>query len=308
MQTLNTLELDTLFDTIPNPVFIKDENLRYIFVNKAYEKMFKVKKRHILGKQVLDLEYLPESDRLAYQNEAREMMEHQKTSHHIYSYAYQGKTLHTCLYWSAGFAQQDGTRGVIGIIVDINRQSKEIQHLRKQVRVINSEKKAVARKSKIDALTGLYARSAFDDALHKLSTGATRGFSCIMLDIDHFKRVNDSFGHMAGDAVLAEVASVLKQCVRKRDLACRYGGEEFVVLLPGTGLSVAMNIAERMRRGVLEKVRVPDGNHVTISAGCSEYMQGEAGTSAVQRADTALYAAKDSGRNRVCSAQGMCVH
>ena len=116
MNILNTLELSTLFDTIPNPIFVKDESLRFIFVNKAYEKMFKVKKRNIIGKQVLDLEYLPESDRIFYQNEDREMMEHKKISHHIFSYAYQGKTLHTCLYWSAGFAtiRRLRTRSIYG--------------------------------------------------------------------------------------------------------------------------------------------------------------------------------------------------
>jgi len=302
MNILNTLELSTLFDTIPNPIFVKDESLRFIFVNKAYEKMFKVKKRNIIGKQVLDLEYLPESDRIFYQNEDREMMEHKKISHHIFSYAYQGKTLHTCLYWSAGFAQKDGTRGLIGVIVDINRQSKTIQMLHRHLRVVNSEKKAVAQKSKIDFLTKLYARSAFDEALHKLCSNPTRGFSCIMLDIDHFKRVNDSFGHTTGDAVLADLASVLRRYARKRDLVCRYGGEEFVVLLPGAGLPGAMAVAERIRRGVLEGVFTPDGNYVTISAGCSEHIRGESGEFTVQRADTALYEAKGSGRNRVCSA------
>jgi diguanylate cyclase (GGDEF)-like protein/PAS domain S-box-containing protein len=302
MNILNTFELNTLFDTIPNPVFIKDENLRFVFINKAYEKMFKVKKRHVIGKQVLDLEYIPHHDRIFYHNEDREMMENKKTNHHIFSYAYQGKTLHTCLYWSAGFAQKDGKRGVLGIIVDINRQSKAIHQLRDKLRIINSEKRAVAKKNAIDFLTRLYARSAFDDALHKLSSRATRKFSCIMLDIDHFKQVNDSFGHMAGDAVLEEVASVLKQYSRKRDIACRYGGEEFVILLPDARLPSAMHVAERIRLGVFEKVRVPDGNHVTISAGCSEYIPGEPGASTVQRADTALYAAKGSGRNRVCSA------
>ena len=302
MDVLNALELSTLFDTIPNPVFIKDENLRFVFINKAYEKMFKVQKRHIIGKQVLELEYLPEHDRIFYQNEDKEMMENGKTNHHIFSYAYQGKTMHTCLYWSSGFVQKNGKRGVIGVIVDISRQSKAIHQLRKQLRVISSEKKSVIKRNKIDFLTHLYSRGAFDDALHKLASNATRGFSCIMLDIDHFKRVNDSFGHMAGDAVLEAVASILQQCSRKRDIACRYGGEEFVILLPGAKLPSAMKVAERMRSGVLENVRVPDGNHVTISAGCSEYIPGEPGASTVQRADTALYAAKGSGRNRVCSA------
>jgi diguanylate cyclase (GGDEF)-like protein len=123
-----------------------------------------------------------------------------------------------------------------------------------------------------------------------------------MLDIDQFKLVNDSFGHKTGDGVLAEVAAILKQCSRKRDLACRYGGEEFVVLLPGAKLFSAMRVAERIRHGVHENIRTPDGKPVTISAGCSEHIRGESGVATVQRADTALYESKESGRNRVSSA------
>jgi len=302
MDMLQSLELSTIFDTIPNPVFIKDEGLRFIFVNKAYEKMFKVKKRDVIGKQVIDLEYLPEQDRLFYQNEDMEVMTQLKTKHHIFSYLYKGKAMHTCLYWTSGFVQKNGNHGLVGMIVDINRQSKAIHTLQSKLRVISSEKEALAKKSKIDALTRLYVRSVFDESLQKLASRSKSGFSCIMVDIDHFKLVNDTFGHAVGDAVLAKTASVLKQCSRKRDIACRYGGEEFIILLPGSRLADAMKVAERIRRGVAKDVQLPDGKRVTISAGCSECIMGESGAALVQRADMALYAAKNSGRNRVCAA------
>ncbi|MCL2123511.1 MAG: diguanylate cyclase [Desulfovibrionaceae bacterium] len=299
MNTLKTIELGAIFNSIPNPIFIKDENLQFVFVNKAYEKMFNTKMKYILGKTVLDLEYLAEEHRIFYQNEDMELMRSGKTKHHVFDYLYKEKEMHTCLYWSSGFVQKDGDRGLIGVIVDINKQSKKIHALRKRMRIIDSEKKEIAKKNKIDALTRLYTRGTFDEALQKLAS-SSGGFSCILLDVDHFKRVNDTFGHAAGDAVLRAFAAIVQKCSRKRDMACRYGGEEFVVLLPGSKLDVAIMAAERIRRGVLKHVHTPDGKRVTTSAGCSEYIPGESAAFAVQRADKALYMAKQSGRNRIC--------
>jgi len=293
--------LKKIFNSIPNPIFIKDENLEFIFINKAYEKMFTIKMQQILGKKVLDLEYLPEEDRIFYQNEDMELMQSGKTKHHIFDYLYKGNEMHTCLYWSSGFVQKNGIRGLIGIIVDINRQSKKIHSLHKQLRVIDSEKKEITKKHRLDPLTHLYTRGIFDETLQKLTLHAKAGFSCILLDIDHFKKVNDTFGHIAGDAVLKMFASVLKKYSRKRDMACRYGGEEFAVLLPGSKLAEAMMVAERIRISVSRNVRTPDGKSLTLSAGCSEHMPGEAGASLVQRTDKALYQAKQSGRNRICT-------
>ena len=300
MDTLQSIELHTLFNSVPNPIFIKNEKLEFIFINKAYEKMFNIKMKHILGKSVLDLEYLTENDRIFYQNEDMEMMKHGKTKHHIFDYLYKGKDIHTCLYWSSGFIQKNGMRGLIGTIVDINKQSKRIHKLRKQLRIIGSEKKEIVKKHKLDSLTNLYTRGTFDEALKKLASSSESGFSCIMLDIDHFKNVNDTFGHITGDSVLKIFAAILRKCSRKRDMACRYGGEEFAILLPGSKLDTAMMVAERIRRSVPEDVHTPDGKYVTASAGCSEYIQGEAGALVVQRADKALYMAKQAGRNRVC--------
>ena len=304
MNTLHAFELHTILNRVPNPVFIKDENLRFVFVNKAYETMFNVKMKHVLGKSVLELDYLSEEDRLFYQKEDTEMLKRGKTKHHIFDYLYKGKRVHTCLYWTSGFVQENGVRGLIGVIVDINQQAEVIHQLRNTLQRVNAEKKAIAEKTKIDPLTRLYTRGTFDEALKRFaaSAGVEGVFSCIMLDIDHFKLVNDVFGHIAGDAVLREVAAALKTCARKRDLVCRYGGEEFVFLLPGHALEAARKVAERARRRVLKAVHTPDGKCVTISAGCSEYAPGEAAMLVVQRADTALYEAKESGRNRVCAA------
>ncbi|UTC64385.1 sensor domain-containing diguanylate cyclase [Treponema sp. OMZ 788] len=126
--------------------------------------------------------------------------------------------------------------------------------------------------------------------------------SILMLDIDFFKQVNDTYGHAAGDIVLEEVARVIKSCTRNADTAARYGGEEFVVMLNNTPSNAAMAIAERIRKLVEDKVILYNGQSikVTISIGVSSYnFDLEPAKSIVERADKALYESKQNGRNRV---------
>ena len=156
-----------------------------------------------------------------------------------------------------------------------------------------------------DPLTKLLNRRAILRKLEEQVNFVRRygeGLSLIMLDIDHFKKVNDSCGHLTGDEVLAGVASLLNENIRVTDFAGRYGGEEFIVVLPRTGLDGALVLAGRVRK-MIEKARMqdPDGNdfHVTVSLGLSEYREGDDPRSLISRADEALYRAKESGRNRV---------
>ncbi len=126
--------------------------------------------------------------------------------------------------------------------------------------------------------------------------------SILMLDIDFFKKVNDTYGHAAGDIVLEEVARIIKSCTRNVDTAARYGGEEFVVMFNNTTPSAAMTIAERIRKLVEDKVILYDGQNieVTISIGVSSYnFDNESAKSIVERADNALYESKRNGRNCV---------
>lgn len=158
-----------------------------------------------------------------------------------------------------------------------------------------------------DSLTGLGNRRLFEGALDiEFGRGARQSssLSLIMLDIDYFKRYNDAYGHVAGDHCLAEVARALKGCChRKADLAVRYGGEEFAVLLPDTDIHGAMVIAEQIRRSVMDKNIIHSGSpsgFVTVSLGCYSFVPTGRDSMEVfiERADAALYQAKHSGRNR----------
>jgi two-component system, cell cycle response regulator len=158
-----------------------------------------------------------------------------------------------------------------------------------------------------DALTGLHNRRYMETHLATLvEQAATRSkpLSLLILDIDYFKSINDNHGHDAGDDVLREFATRIRKSIRGIDLACRYGGEEFVIVMPETDMAVASLVAERIRRKVAsEPFRIEQGAKaldVTISIGLSALMATEdSGTTLLKRADQALYRAKRDGRNRV---------
>lgn len=153
-----------------------------------------------------------------------------------------------------------------------------------------------------DALTGVANRRAFDYELDRRLSEWNRyrvPLSLLLLDIDHFKRLNDTYGHTSGDVVLREVAQRIAADCRETDLVARYGGEEFAVVMPNTPSSEAMKVAERIRCTIeASRVHIDDcGLRVTISLGLSQIMRGEDRTSLVQRADAALYMSKQEGRN-----------
>lgn len=155
-----------------------------------------------------------------------------------------------------------------------------------------------------DELTGVGNRRAFDEALAALLARRAKGGSdlcLLMIDLDHFKRYNDSHGHLAGDQALRLAGALLRAALRPGDIAARYGGEEFAVLLPGVDAERAAMVAERLARDF----RIADWPYepVTISVGVAEAAPGETPQSLVSRADAALYEAKASGRDRAAVAQ-----
>ena len=152
-----------------------------------------------------------------------------------------------------------------------------------------------------DPLTGINNRRAFDESLLAHAAEQSRypsPLSLAMIDVDGFKQVNDTHGHLHGDRTLQELARDLKASVRECDFLARYGGEEFVVLMPRTELHAGCNLAERMRTSVAANTPL------TISIGLAEWLPGDTPSSFVSRADTALYAAKDGGRNCVYLHEG----
>lgn len=171
--------------------------------------------------------------------------------------------------------------------------------------MVTSANRKLQKLATTDPLTRLFnRRHMMHMARKEISKYARSGHpvSFIILDIDHFKMINDRYGHEAGDHVLQEAARVIQEQLRTQDLVARWGGEEFLVILPNTVLQDAQAGAERIRQGLLaHEWRIPDGQIVelTISAGVSEYRPDDDFNSAINRADHALYRGKAGGRNRV---------
>ncbi|MBZ4672593.1 MAG: response regulator receiver modulated diguanylate cyclase with sensor [Deferribacteraceae bacterium] len=152
-----------------------------------------------------------------------------------------------------------------------------------------------------DYLTKVYNRRYFSERFEselELAKRANRTFSLVIFDIDHFKQVNDTYGHNVGDTVLKRISELVKNRLRKVDVFARWGGEEFIILLPETKLNSAINLAENLRK-MIEEAQILDDRKVTVSFGVTEYKNGDTVDSVVKRADDMLYKAKSSGRNRV---------
>lgn len=183
---------------------------------------------------------------------------------------------------------------------DFAARTEEMDELRREL-------EAVRRKASTDALTGLANNTTFYEILEEESAKAadTENRLClVMIDIDYFKRVNDSHGHLVGDKVIRFVARILQDSIKGKDTAARYGGEEFAIILPDTPLAGAVSLAENIRKTIETSNLVRTGNRepigrITVSAGVAKYWRDEESKGLVERADKALYRSKNSGRNRV---------
>ena len=214
----------------------------------------------------------------------------------------------------------DDGAGIRLIVESLVQATKEVERINKalEARLFASKREiselqenleAVRTESLTDPLTSLANRKFFDDTLAKKLAAAHAGrepLSLMLMDIDHFKKFNDSYGHLTGDQVLRLVAIAVKQNVKGQDVSARYGGEEFAVILPNTALRSAITVADHIRRAVMNKelMKRSTGEHlgrVTMSIGVATLRQNETLQSLIERADVCLYAAKRSGRNRVVS-------
>jgi diguanylate cyclase len=184
---------------------------------------------------------------------------------------------------------------------------KRLVDSREEINVLQENLEVVRTESLTDPLTTLANRKYFEDSIKRLIDEAETSetaLSVVLTDIDHFKKFNDTYGHLTGDQVLRLVAIALKQNVKGQDVAARYGGEEFVVLLPKTALMAAVTVADHIRRAVMGKelMRRSTGEtlgRVTISLGVAAWQKGDTVGTLLGRADACLYAAKRAGRNCV---------
>ncbi|MEQ1768177.1 MAG: GGDEF domain-containing protein [Methylotenera sp.] len=184
---------------------------------------------------------------------------------------------------------------------------KKVEEAEKQINELTTKLDYISEVAHEDFLTGALNRRGMDEAIEREFTRADRhntALSFAMIDIDHFKKINDTMGHSTGDVALAHLAKVVKSVLRSTDVLARYGGEEFVILLPGSKQSDAVNVITNVQRDLTKNFFMHNKERVliTFSAGVTERLTGETIDAVLPRADAALYEAKQAGRNRVIGA------
>ena len=222
-------------------------------------------------------------------------------------HGYEGEV--TCL---SGEKRWIETHAAIGeefihiVMIDISDRKKKEAQIEELNQALSQRARELEKEADLDSLTELPVRRAFLRECEReiaLATHTQRTFSMAIIDIDHFKRINDQYGHSVGDLVLQTFARVLQDNMRKTDHVGRWGGEEFVLFLPNTSAEDARKVLDKLRVAMGNEILPPPANNfkLTVSAGVTEYAPGENSIDHILRlADMALYEAKASGRDRIC--------
>ena len=290
-------------DHLPNPIFMKDDQARFFFFNKAYSDFFDMKAEDYYGTTVLDLDYLPLEDRERFQIEDLRRIADKSVISYDTVFTTGDNVDHPSFYWSCGFHDdKSGRQGLVGEIVDISKERALQDSLDESLGKLQNANEMLKTMAETDHASGLYNRSVLWDKGKSMieRTSMINPATCmIMIDLDNFKDVNDEFGHLKGDEALAKFAGILKSECRSTDLPVRYGGDEFLVVVYNIGLEECVKVAERIKTRCEEELIMPDGSNITASIGVIEIDDNEEFEKNLTRLDDQLYKAKALGRNRV---------
>ncbi len=185
------------------------------------------------------------------------------------------------------------------IVYKIKRE-KIYHELENRIECIENDNEELSKLASTDKLTSLYNRHFIDTVLNqKFNNKQKKEFSIIFIDIDNFKNINDTYGHLTGDKILIEFSNILKNNIRKNDILGRWGGEEFIIILDKTTIHTTKDIAEKLREAI-ELSNFREIGNLTASFGLSTYEENDTINSLVQKADFSLYKAKQNGKNSIC--------
>ncbi len=296
-------ELQAMFDAMPDGVLLVDRKFRIIYSNpRAYELLPQLKE----AADRMDAERM--KDASCPNHGIKRAFEEVKTCEHQCDIRLpDGETRHLHSICAPIVGEDGEVVYVVEVIRDITLRVKTEHELEEKTSELMKLNRLLSQIAITDSLTQVYNRRHLDELLYKEIKRYNRRkyihLSLMMIDIDHFKDLNDRYGHLMGDAVLRELAKLLKENVRDTDTVARYGGEEFVVVMPDAHIDSAMQKAEALRHKVSEK-EFPGHDrpvHITISIGVAAY-KGGTPHDLIHEADNALYEAKKRGRDRVVTA------
>ncbi len=324
-------QLDDIVNNSPAVIFVKDATGRYMLVNREYERIFHITRDRVLGRTDADI-FSGKINAIIMANDQKVITGNKPVE--IEEEIFLDDGVHT--YISIKFPLHDAQNdiyGVCGIATDISDRIKAEQilknfneklkqeveqrttELRQANLTLQRQQVMLERLASVDGLTDIPNRRQFDDFLDREWRRAMRSgkpIALIMMDIDHFKKFNDHYGHAAGDKCLKNVARALAHSFgRASDFLARYGGEEFAAILPGASKESAKEIAEKMR-GNIESLNIPHAasevsDHVTLSLGIALCIPTRESSprELIEMADKALYQAKEDGRNQMKFAEGL---
>ncbi len=282
--------IQNAIDMLPSPIFIKDEDCRYIACNRAFESYIGLPRAKIIGATVYDV--APAELAAIYEKADRDLLADGGTQTYETNVRYADGSVHDVIFYKSVFHKADGRPdGISGVILDITERKRLEDEL--------------AQAAREDFLTGaVNLRTFYELADQEFARFKRTGeaFSLLVLDLDHFKKINDTLGHEAGDDALRKFVQIVTANLREQDIFARAGGDEFRLLLPGTPPSGAIVLAEKIREEVSRvSLRASNGSApLSMSAGlCRCHPDDTRIDDVVRRADAALYEAKAAGRNAV---------
>ena len=294
------------FETDPAPsVIARLEDLRILQANEGMEELTGLGKETLTDRALTDLEPLPQHDDLW---DSAERLRTGERVHKLQRLLLRERETDVHVLVSARAIEIEGTACGIFTFIDTSELNAARRERREVLDLLNTtlrqhadEKAAMARLATTDPLTGIANRRGLNTRLSEERSRAERygsTFCILLLDLDHFKAINDVHGHDAGDAMLREIAHLLQDTCREPDVAGRWGGEEFMMILPQIDVTEAEDVASRVRERVESEDAFGMGD-LTISIGVASFEAGDTNDSLFARVDRALYAAKERGRNRV---------
>ena len=289
------------FNALPIPMAIKDSEARYLDINDEYAKTVNPGNIPFVGKDLTQLPFFSDEEKQLMQKDNLYVLEHLVSMEKDLSFSNDEKKRNYA-YWLGGFETESKRRGLLTLYYDITLFQKMVSQLNKKVEDLETEQQDIIKSSSLDALTGAYNRSVMQEFLDKALEEAQKNgkeLSLLMIDIDHFKKVNDTYGHLTGDQVLQLFVMLLQKTLRDKDCVIRYGGEEFLIILDNTKFEFAYNVAERIRKLAESNMVTPDQKPITVSTGIASFSGEESSEELLRKADENLYKAKNLGRNIV---------
>ncbi|MCP3888374.1 MAG: diguanylate cyclase [Desulfobulbaceae bacterium] len=301
--------LETFRNTIASPVFYKDSNGVYLGCNTAFSSLILgVENDVIIGKALVDMNNIIADKKLSALHD-RDMKRIQLGGSEKYEDTVRcaDAVVRDFMFSVATFADHAGkTAGLAGVMMDLTEINKARQKIQEQADKINETNKRLAQLAALDGLTGISNRRTFQEQLDlqiRLSSRNDHTISLLLIDVDHFKSYNDTFGHTAGDEILKQLANTLDESTRSTDTVARYGGEEFTVILPNTEKKKALYMGKIFQKAIADKAWAHRDITVSIGIASEKFIISAASQSEdmmllfVNKADKALYRSKETGRN-----------